>query len=241
MTRAEVDHAERFDAALGAGPMRPRDAASLIVLDRERRAIRVLMGRRHAGHAFMPAKYVFPGGRTDSGDRVVEVSAPLAPAVGVQLRRGLRSDGRAKAIALSAVREAYEEAGVLVGVRRAFRTTKADWQGFAKNGVQPSLERLRYVARAITPPGRIRRFDVRFFAIWRDELALELPDGGPSAELEQLVWVPLDEATGLDLAAIGRTVVAELQTRLRADPLLATVAPVPFYRLLHNRFRRELI
>jgi len=64
MTKAEVDKVERSEIPLHTRPMRPRDAATLILLDRKGKDALVLMGRRHAGHAFMPGKFVFPGGRT---------------------------------------------------------------------------------------------------------------------------------------------------------------------------------
>jgi 8-oxo-dGTP pyrophosphatase MutT (NUDIX family) len=77
MSKAQVDEVER--AALGAGPKRPRDAATLILLDRDRGSVRVLMGRRHMRHAFMPGKFVFPGGRTDPADSRIPVASPLTP------------------------------------------------------------------------------------------------------------------------------------------------------------------
>ncbi|HUF44051.1 MAG TPA: NUDIX hydrolase, partial [Aestuariivirgaceae bacterium] len=46
--------------------IRPRDAATLIILRRDGAKTRVLMGKRHSDHAFMPGKYVFPGGRVDA-------------------------------------------------------------------------------------------------------------------------------------------------------------------------------
>ena len=78
MTRAEIDTVESGDIRRGAGPKRPRDAATLILLDSEGGAVRVLMGRRHMRHAFMPGKFVFPGGRTDPADGRVAVSEGLA-------------------------------------------------------------------------------------------------------------------------------------------------------------------
>ena len=51
--------------------MRPRDAASIMLLDRVGGRVRVLMGRRHSAHAFMPDLYVFPGGRRDTGDLII--------------------------------------------------------------------------------------------------------------------------------------------------------------------------
>lgn len=50
-------------------PVRPRDAASLIIIDRSGSEPRFLLGKRHEKHKFMPGKYVFPGGKTDACDR----------------------------------------------------------------------------------------------------------------------------------------------------------------------------
>ena len=88
MTRAEVDRVENKDFALGAGPKRPRDAATLILLDRKAGDFRVLMGRRHMRHAFMPGKFVFPGGRTDPADSRIPVAAGLHPEVESKLAGG---------------------------------------------------------------------------------------------------------------------------------------------------------
>jgi 8-oxo-dGTP pyrophosphatase MutT (NUDIX family) len=243
MSRTDLDKAEAKDFALGKGPLRPRDAATLILLDRQDGAVRVLMGRRHARHAFMPGKFVFPGGRTDPGDSFVAVAEDLHPdeQQNLLLRAGRAGPVRARAIALSAVRETYEEAGLLIGRRADFKTPKAGWQGFAENGVAPSLEGLRYLARAITPPGRVRRYDTRFLAAWRESVVVELPGGGPTEELEELVWLPLDEARKADIPTITRTVLGELEQRLAFDPLLRPGGVVPFYRMVRNRFVRETL
>jgi 8-oxo-dGTP pyrophosphatase MutT (NUDIX family) len=241
MNRAEIDQAEMRDSALGSGPLRPRDAATLILLDRSDGEIQVLMGRRHARHAFMPGKFVFPGGRTDPADSRIAVAAGLHPAEETKLRGNNGSKARARAIALSAIRETYEEAGLLIGARGTFATTKPDWHGFAEHGVRPSLEMLRFVARAITPPGRIRRFDTRFVACWKSDIAVALPDGGPTNELEEIVWLPITEAKQADIPAITKTILGELELRLRDDPELSPGGSVPFYRFLRNRFTREIL
>ena len=241
MTRTQIDGAENKDFALGAGPKRPRDAATLILLDRKGDETRVLMGRRHMRHAFMPGKFVFPGGRTDPADSRIPVATGLHPAIETKIASGRTSTTRARAIALSAVRETYEEAGLLIGRPGAFETAKPDWRGFADNNVMPSLEGLRFVARAITPPGRVRRFDTRFLAAFRDDVAVELADGGPTDELEEIMWLPLEKAKEADIPAITRTVLTELLARLRDDPELSPGAPVPFYYMRHNRFRRDIL
>ncbi|MBN9244425.1 MAG: NUDIX domain-containing protein [Mesorhizobium sp.] len=242
MSKAEVDAVER--AALGAGPKRPRDAATLILLDRQDGAPRVLMGRRHMRHAFMPGKFVFPGGRTDPADSRIPAATPLHPEEEARLtaHAGKVGPARARAIALSAIRETYEEAGLLIGRQTSFSTAKRDWQGFAEHGVAPSLEAMRFIARAITPPGRVRRYDTRFLAAWRSDVALELPEGGPTNELEELVWLPLAEARQADIAAITRTVLVELEQRLAHDPLLRPGGgEVPFYRMIGKTFVRETL
>jgi 8-oxo-dGTP pyrophosphatase MutT (NUDIX family) len=244
LTKKQIDKAESRDFAKVPGrSLRPRDAATLILIDRSGGDVRVLMGRRSVRHAFMPGRYVFPGGRTDPTDSRIPVAAGLAPEEEARLSRaGTRSSAaRARAIALSAVRETYEEAGLLIGRPGPFSTSKTHWQGFAEHDVQPSLEGLRFVARAITPPGRVRRFDTRFLAAWRDDVAVALPEGGPTNELEELLWLPLPEAMELDIPLITRTVLGDLQARLADDPDLRPGGPVPFYRMRGNRFLRDLL
>jgi 8-oxo-dGTP pyrophosphatase MutT (NUDIX family) len=238
LTRADIDRVENKDFAIGPGPKRPRDAATLILLDRSGSTVQVLIGRRHHGHAFMPGKFVFPGGRTDPSDSRIAVAQGLHPAEEARLiGSGSRATAaRARAIALSAVRETYEEAGFLIGRKGAFATSREDWQGFAEHGVQPSLERLRYIARAVTPPGRVRRFDTRFLAAWRDDVAVELPEGGPTHELEELIWLPIAEAKEADIPVITKSVLTMLEKRLADDPHLQPGGAVGFFRMRHNRF-----
>lgn len=242
LTKAEIDTAEAGNLSAGRS-VRPRDAATLILIDRSNGGFNVLMGRRHARHAFMPGKFVFPGGRTDPADGRIAVADDLHPHELAKLTIGSRrlTPVRARAIALSAIRETYEEAGLLLGRKGAFATTKADWNGFAEHGVRPSLANLRFVARAITPPGRVRRFDTRFFAAWREDVALALADGGPTNELEEIVWLPIQEAQRADIPLITKTVLQSLAERLRRDPDLAPGGPVPFYRLVGKSFVNDLL
>lgn len=238
MSRAEIDRAENKDFALGAGPKRPRDAATLILLDDSGDEFRVLMGRRHMKHAFMPGKFVFPGGRTDPADSRIPVAAGLHPDEESKLVGKRTSLARARAIALSAVRETYEEAGLLLGRKGEFATSKADWQGFVEHQVFPALDTLRFVARAITPPGRPKRFDTRFFAVDASQIA-ERIDGVVNAdtELTELVWVELEEAHQLDLPSITTVVLKELEQRTALG--FHHELPVPFFNPLRGRFQRE--
>ncbi|PBC11840.1 NUDIX hydrolase [Mesorhizobium sp. WSM3859] len=243
MTKADVDKLDKGLAVRSGRALRPRDAATLILLDRRGKDVLVLMGRRHARHAFMPGKFVFPGGRTDPADSRIAVAAPLRGEEEKKLAAGpgRASAARARAIALSAIRETYEEAGLLIGRKGAFSTAKRDWQGFAEHGVIPSLDVLRFIARAITPPNRVRRFDTRFFSAWRHDVAVELPGGGPTNELEELVWLPLADARKADIPDITGMILEELERRLADDPLLRPGGAVPFFRLVRNRFVREVL
>ncbi len=87
----------------------------------------------------------------------------------------------------------------------------------------------------------MRRFDTRFLSAWKSDVAVELPDGGPTNELEELVWLPLAEAKSADIPEITRTVLGELEKRLAGDPDLNPGGPAPFYRMIRKRFVRELL
>ena len=101
-----------------AKTLRPRDAATLIIIDNSGDAPRVLMGKRHPGHKFMPGKYVFPGGRVEPEDRRMATAGALDPHVEAKLnvRVPRPSPAFARAIALAAIRETFEETGVVIGV-----------------------------------------------------------------------------------------------------------------------------
>jgi 8-oxo-dGTP pyrophosphatase MutT (NUDIX family) len=223
--------------------LRPRDAATIILIDRSGPELKVLMGRRHEGHKFMPGKFVFPGGRVDREDAYVPVAGQLDPQVEARLMTRLRRPSRirARVLAVAAIREAYEETGLLLGNRVA-STPKfpAGWRAFAEARVQPSLDELHFIARAITPPRRPRRFDTRFFAADARAIA-DRVEGiiGPDAELVELVWVPIAAAKKLDLPTITEVVLRELEARMEAG--FGHELPVPYYRMVNRRFIRELL
>ncbi|NBN77406.1 NUDIX domain-containing protein [Microvirga tunisiensis] len=226
--------------------LRPRDAATLLILDRSGPQFRVLMGRRHKGHVFMPGMFVFPGGRVDPTDSRVPVADDYHPDVAARLAarpRGRLSSARLRAFTVAAVRETYEEAGLFVGLKsgRSWRAP-GDFAAFSDRGIEISLAPMRMIARAITPPGRPRRFDTRFLAVFSDAIADRLPDGtGPSGELEDVAWLTLAETAKLDLPVITQKILADLDARLAEDPDLAPSTPVPFYFLRGQDFQRDLI
>ncbi|MEK1887909.1 MAG: NUDIX hydrolase [Phyllobacterium sp.] len=229
-----------------AARIRPRDAASLLLIDRSGSELRILLGKRHMRHVFMPGKFVFPGGRTEVFDGRVSAFSELAEADRTKLLGGMGSRPsvqRCRALALAAIRETYEEAGLLLGRRHddPSRIKHPDWAAFSERRIVPDLSMLRYFARATTPPGGSRRFDTRFFLAFRDAVAEILPEAtGPSQELEELCWLPFAQATRLDIPEITRLIIREAETLLGSNPSLAPGNPVIQYRMKYGRFVREV-
>ena len=229
--------------------LKPRDSATLILIDRAETVPKVLLGRRHLRHRFMPGKFVFPGGRIEMTDRSMPTAAPLHERDVARLMQQVRrpSPAKAAAFALAAVRETYEETGLMLGVLGMSRaqgienkTPPGAWEAFAKAGVLPDLGAMHFIARAITPPKRPLRFDSRFFAADISAVA-HRADGfvGPDAEFVELVWLPITEARSLDMPGITAVVLEELQDRIAAG--MSHDHPVPFYRTLHKRIVREIL
>jgi 8-oxo-dGTP pyrophosphatase MutT (NUDIX family) len=246
MKVSSPDLADRLTAAERerASPnVRPKDAATLIVIDRSGAEPRVLMGRRNPAAKFMPDKFVFPGGRIDPGDRHMTPADQLSPAVAARLMQRVKraSATRARALALAAIRETFEETGLLLGSRSAARPSRLpgqSWLAYCEHGVVPELGPLHLIARAITPPRRPRRFDTAFFAIDAGHINGHV-DGhvGPSSELVELAWIGLEAAQRLDLPTITSVVLHELGARLGAG--MGLDLPVPFYHERNRRWLRE--
>jgi 8-oxo-dGTP pyrophosphatase MutT (NUDIX family) len=222
--------------------LRPRDAASLILIDRTGPSPKVLMGRRHKRHIFMPGKFVFPGGRVEPEDARMPVTAGLAPEHEIRLLKQMRRPiaARARAFALAAIRETCEETGLVLGRKRADppKVPSESWRVFADLSVTPDLSPLHFVARAITPPGNTRRFDARFFMADAELIAHRIEGVvGVDSELDELVWIPIAEARDLNLSGITQRMLDEAARRLSSglDPAL----PVPFYRVLRRQRTRQ--
>ncbi|OAN70974.1 DNA mismatch repair protein MutT [Jannaschia sp. EhC01] len=214
-----------------------RDAATGIVLRDAATRPRVLMGQRGKDAAFMPSKFVFPGGAVDAVDATIPFARPPASECATRLSL----DGaNADALIAAAVREIWEETGLLLGAKDA-RAAALDapkgWRGYLATGHLPDGAALEYIFRAITPPGRPRRFDARFFLVNADALASDPDDfTGAEDELSHLQWIPLDEVRSYDMPFITEVVLAELAAKVegRAAP------GVPFFdnATTESRFRR---
>lgn len=257
--------AERAAAKTGAtaGPvakspvLKPRDAATLIIIDSEGSAPKILLGKRRPDLKFMPGKYVFPGGRMDADDKTMAAARELRQGEAAKLlidMKGRPSAARARGLALTAVRETFEEAGLIIGApanaagselappaeNPSLETPAAKtWRLFHEHGFAPDLAPLTYLARAITPPGRPRRFDTRFFCVEVSAIAktTDYNDG----ELSGLVWMTLADSRDLDLPPITRVILEDLAERIAARSLDDPSVPIPYYFNRAGTFRRETI
>ncbi len=231
-----------------AKALRPKDAATLIILRGKGLQTQVLMGQRHAGHEFMPNKFVFPGGRVDLGDCRYRPARDLHPQVASKLLKDMRrrpSAARARGLAMAAVRETFEETGLIIGqpIDGHPLSRSRGWRQFADTGHVPTLDGLRYLSRAITPPGRPRRFDTRFLVISAKHVQnIDDPVETGSEELLRPHWFPISEAMTLDLPRITTIVLRRLSDLVEtSDGELAVDAPVPFQYMLGSSWRHEIL
>lgn len=188
-----------------AAPVKPRDAASLVLVDRREGEPRVLMGRRHARMAFAPDAFVFPGGKLDPDDFKVR------PATGfnAQAQRLIENDPAARpmaqALAVAAIRETHEETGLLIAAPGDIGMTPGKaWAHFRQMNVAPRLDALHLAARAITPVASPIRFHARFFVADAQSAAGELRGSG---ELEELGWYTIREALKLPVIDVTEFVL----------------------------------
>lgn len=165
-------------------PVRPRHAASLILLRKQAGGTQVLMGRRPAKSRFAPDVFVFPGGRVDAAD----YDRPVANALAADCVRRTGADPRlAAALASAALRETEEETGLIL-----------------PHDHGP----LTLAARAITPTNSPVRFHARFFAADAD---LARGTAADTSELADLAWRTFDESLALPLFDITEAVLRTLQ------------------------------
>ncbi len=185
-----------------------RDAACIILIDGTASSSRLLMGRRRVDQIFLPDKWVFPGGRVDDGDRECALAEQFTG-----LPQWLRP------FACAAIRELHEETGL------RWRTSTRD------KGLFP-------LARAVTPPGRVRRYDTWFFSANAGDAAAKPFDG--DGELLDLAWFTLDDARRLDVPTITRLMLEEA-ARLIAAPATAASDRAPFYFQGARGFERKFV
>lgn len=205
-----------------------RNAATVIVIRDRMTKPAILMGQRGSTAAFMPNKFVFPGGAVDAGDADVPFGSALPTKCAARIAQDA-DPALTRAIPAAAIRELWEETGLILGVKGAWPgEAPPDWKTFAASGHLPHAAPLQFVFRALTPPGRPRRFDARFFLVDVDAIASD-PDNFDNAcdELSHLQWVPLSAARSFDMPFITEVVLAEVEARARD---LAPPDSVPYFK-----------
>jgi 8-oxo-dGTP pyrophosphatase MutT (NUDIX family) len=201
---------------------RPRDAASLIVWRIGPSGPEVLMGKRHARHRFMPDVMVFPGGRVDADDHRQPATREMLPVTQRMLERRA-TPGRARAIAIAAVRELHEETGLVLGERRG-------------EGVAADLATLHYICRAVTPGRRPIRFNARFLAAPAEAVHGDIAGSG---ELERLGWYTPEAAHRQHVADITGKVLVEFLNWLEMPARARSARPLIVFRGMDSRHQER--
>ena len=207
--------------------MEIRNAATVILLRGSNKNPEVLMGQRGKNASFMPNKFVFPGGALDPCDSEIDFNDDIPGECLKKLR--LKADpALAKSLIAAGIRELWEETGLILGSKseKKINFIPKNWKGFFASGYQPSAENIEFVFRAITPPGRSRRFDARFFLLSSDNIKGDLDDfSKASGELSHLQWIELNSASNLDLPFVTEIVVSEVLSKLKGNRNYG----IPFY------------
>ena len=203
-----------------------RDASTIIVVRDRHSNPKVLMGQRGSSAVFMPNKFVFPGGAVDDVDQTVDLAAPIDPICLDRLSD--HSTASPNALVAAAIRELWEETGLIIGEPAEWAAPPKGWRGYGATGHKPSGKSMSFVFRAITPPGRPRRFDARFFLADADALSTD-PDDFSRAEdeLRHLQWIPIADARSFDLPFVTEVVLAELMANIEKN---GPPENVPFFR-----------
>jgi 8-oxo-dGTP pyrophosphatase MutT (NUDIX family) len=162
----------------------PLPAATVTLVRDAPRGLEVLMLQRSQSLAFMPGVYVFPGGGLDAGDSSPELQALCVGRDDAAASKSLGIERGGLAYWIAAIREAFEEAGILLaydasgryvslagGTAERFSAHRAALErnhgAFAtlarSEGLRLATDRLLYFGHWITPVGVPRRFDTRFF------------------------------------------------------------------------------
>jgi 8-oxo-dGTP pyrophosphatase MutT (NUDIX family) len=203
-----------------ARPVRPRDAASLILHRGHGERAEILLGRRDSRDRFMPDVYVFPGGRVDASDVGRSASTELRPEVASLVQQNA-SPARARALGVACVRETFEETGLVVGRMEA-------------GELRADLRRLDFVARAITPAMNPIRYHARFFLADAEHAHGDLRGNG---ELHELGWLRVADALQLNIIDVTAFVLQEVAARLGGRPVAGV--PLIHYRGVERHIRRS--
>jgi 8-oxo-dGTP pyrophosphatase MutT (NUDIX family) len=208
-----------------AKKVRPVDAAGLVLIRAGKGGEpEILLGRRHTKAGFLPDIYVVPGGRVDPADNAPSgFSESLTPAVAAALHSG-GSRRPPLAFPRAALRETFEETGLLIGIPGKPRSESSApiWQAYRDAGIAPPFGAIDFICRAITPVTSRRRYNTRFFLADGDQAQGPIRGDG---ELEDLAWRPASRLGGLEIVDVTQYVLEEALRRWRAKHPAGAIAP----------------
>ncbi len=200
--------------------VRPRIASTIVLIHGPKDNPKILMGQRSKKHDFMPSVYVFPGGRVDRADSYADYAGDLSPR-SAHILEAAFTPRKARAVALAALRETYEETSLLLG--RSGPSTRnsnnTSYDAFRLAGLKPDLSGLEVFGRAVTPPHRHKRFDAWFFVKHMDthSKTSPLPEIADSAELLNVGWFTFAQIKKLELQRATKMMLQVLEHYLSTD------------------------
>lgn len=224
--------------------LKPKCAATLLILKAIEGKPFVLMGKRHEAHIFMPDFYVFPGGKMDRAD-FSHLYSPSLHERDIKMMRSEKTyftEKHANALALCAIRETQEETGLLIGVKTKAplrKSINSAWRIFQNQQLLPNPSALHYFARAITPTGHIRRFDTRFFLTFAENIN-NIDEMQPSSELSNLQWVDLFSPPNIKIHDITKQIMEDTKDCITPNMALKQCHPVTLYYSARGRHYRKV-
>ena len=216
VSEIRMTEAEREKRAALKRAVRPRIASTIVLTHGPKDNPKVLMGQRSSKHDFMPSVYVFPGGRVDRADSYADYVGNLSARTAHILEAAF-TPRKARAVALAAIRETYEETSLFLGQssESTRNSNNASWDAFRLAGLKADLTGIEVFGRAVTPPHRHKRFDAWFFVKHLDTRAL--PKIADSAELLNVGWFTFDEIKKLELQRATQMMLQVLEQYLSTD------------------------
>ena len=194
-------------------PTKPKDASTLIIIRKNKKKTFVLMGQRPMQSRFMPGVYVFPGGVTEKEDLQAYKFFKLKPNKKVN-KKAMKSysNSHCQSLLLTAIRETAEETGLYLAEddrssSEPFINSESSWNHFTEKSYIPSIHKLLFFGRAITPSKLKIRVHARFFLAFYEDFIGNMK---ANRELENLDWIVLDEAKNKKIADVTEFMLDEI-------------------------------
>ncbi len=225
---------EKAQRAALSRAVNPKLASTIVLTYGPKNNPKILMGQRAKRHDFMPSVFVFPGGRVDRGDSYAPYEGDLSLRTETILEAAY-APRRARAAVLAAIRETYEETGLLLTANQKpnKHINHPTWRALAGLNQTADLSGVEVFGRAITPPHRHKRFDTWFFH--KHIYGNKPPQVSDSKELLNVDWFTFDEIEALKTHRATDMMLVVLKQFLSYD-----TAPydVFFSRMVRGKFHQ---